>query len=67
MQNKREEEGNGSGDGGENVNVQKGQQGVGGGTIGFWNSELKATRLEVFKKWAITSVCPSFQKYIETS
>jgi hypothetical protein len=39
-------------DGGESG--KKGKQN-GGGPIGFWNKELRAVRLDVFKNWGITS------------
>jgi hypothetical protein len=42
-------------DGGESG--KKGGPQGGGGSIGFWNKELKAVRLNVFKNWAMTSTC----------
>jgi hypothetical protein len=37
---------------------KRGQEDQKGGSVGFWNRELKAVRLEVFRKWAVTSTCP---------
>jgi hypothetical protein len=39
-------------DGGESG---KKEEQNGGGPIGFWNKELRAVRLDVFKNWGITS------------
>lgn len=44
----------------KNENLDGGEKGQhrshGGGFVGFWHKELKDVRLEVFKKWAITSM-----------
>lgn len=44
---------NNQADGGESG--KKGGPQANGGSVGFWNKELRAARLDVFKNWAITS------------
>jgi hypothetical protein len=41
---------------GEKVEDQESGGQKNGGSIGFWNKELKAVRLDVFKNWLITSM-----------
>jgi hypothetical protein len=49
---------NGQADGGENG--EKGKQPD--GPVGFWNSDLKSVRLDVFKNWLITSTSFSYPR-----
>lgn len=41
-------------DGGEKG--EKGKNGKQEGSVGFWSSDLKDVRMDVFKNWGITSV-----------